>query len=314
MKNKTFGTAKYITKLVVFVLLVALPFGAYFAFVQSLPAQRQATIMGSVNYKINLLKNTPGPRLILAGGSSSPYATNCEYLAKTLNLNCINVGATAYLGIEFYLAMLQKHMQPKDIIVIGPEHSMLMGVIHYSTVWSALENHPNVWEIIPSSYLPGLAKDYYRYAQLKLDAFSTYKPETHDLMHPHFGPLGDVTLPRTPLLESGYNTQDPISLAPGIVNPKVVKLLNNFYARATQKNVQVFFAFAPVNTLAITSTKQEIAAFEEAIKTQLHMPIIVPLQNAILPFEYFYDSNNHLTTAGAAVYSAGLASALQKVL
>ncbi|NLW77940.1 MAG: hypothetical protein GXY32_00815 [Ruminococcaceae bacterium] len=304
---------KYILKFLALAVALLIPFAAYYGYAQSLPAQFGGSIMGTVRHKIGLLQNTPSPRVILAGGSSSPYATNCEEIGQALGMPCINIGATAYLGVEFYLSMLEDAMRPGDVIVIAPEHSMLADAVDYQTVWSAVENFPEVWAVVPPGYWPAMATQYFQYGQAKLDLYKTQGDAT-PAYHADFGPLGDVTLERETLLEAGYIRDDPIALGPGTLDDGVVHALNRFAAKAEQAGATVYFAFAPVDKLAITTTPDQWQALEARIRNEINLPVLGTLPDAVMDGAYFYDSNNHLTTEGARLYSARLIDLLQAEL
>ncbi|MGD9559416.1 MAG: hypothetical protein AB7V55_02285 [Oscillospiraceae bacterium] len=302
---------RYLLKCLALFLALAASFAALFGVAQSLPAQYTGSIMGTIAHKVELLQATPSPRVILAGGSSSPYATNCEMIGEALQLPCINIGATAYLGIEFYLSMLERTLQPGDVIVIAPEHSMLAGVRDYKTVWAAVENHRAVWDVVPTGYWPAMALHYWDYAKTKWELSRGEAPAPY---HADFGPLGDVTTYRETLLEVGYIRDDLIDLGPHTLKARTVHALNRFYEKATAQGAQVYFVYAPLNRLAVTSPPQDWAALESALHEKLALPILGRMQDAMMDGAYFYDSNNHLTTEGARLYSAHLIGLLEEAM
>lgn len=301
---------RYALKALALVCALIIKLAGIFWWVQSLPAQYGGSIMGTTAHKIELLEETPGPRVILAGGSSSPYATNCAYIGEQLGVNCINVGATAYFGIEFYLSMLEEYMQAGDIIVIAPEHSMLSGNIAYSTMWMGMENNYKVWDVVPASYWPGLITTYPEYAVNKVSMHIEDAERGDYEYHEDFGPLGDVVTYRETLLEAGWLREDPIALSANTLSDKVVAQLNSFYQKANERGVQAYLAFAPVDILALTTTPQDWQALEDAMREKIEMPILGSLEDAIMEGQYFYDSNNHLTSEGAAIYSQNLVALL----
>lgn len=306
---------KYFLKIGLMLLALLLALLLLFAAVQAIPAQFGYSIMGTTRHKITLLDNTPSPRLITAGGSSSPYAVDCQYLADELELPCINVGSTGYLGLEFYLSMLERYMREGDIIVIAPEHLMLRGnSTSYLTMWMAMESWPEVWQVVPNSYWPGLLRGYYEFAENKISHALDDIDQAGVHYHPDFGPLGDVTAQRETLLEFGYIRQDPIQLDAAVLSDTVVTLLNDFYTKTQAQGVQAYFAFAPVNRLALTTPPADWQALDDTIFQRLQMPVLGKLQDAIMDGVYFYDSNNHLTSEGAALYSQSLAALLADVL
>lgn len=305
---------RYLLKILAMVCALLITLAGLFWWVQSLPAQYGGSIMGTTAHKIELLEDTPGPRVILAGGSSSPYATDCAYIGGQLGMNCINVGATAYFGIEFYLSMLEAYMQQGDIIVIAPEHSMLSGNIAYSTMWMGMENHPDVWKVVPTGYWPGLIPTYPEYAVNKVGMhFEDAEWESYQY-HEDFGPLGDVVTYRETLLEAGWLRDDPIALSAETLSDKVAAQLNSFYQKAIQQGVSVYLAFAPVDVLALTTTPEDWQALEDAMRAKIEMPILGRLEDAIMEGKYFYDSNNHLTSEGAALYSQNLVALLAQAI
>ena len=302
---------KYALKFFVFCLVLLLPFAGAFSFLQALPAQFGGTIMGTLPHKIELAQETPGPRILLAGGSSSPYATNCALIVAETGLPCINVGVTAYLGLGYYLRLLESTMRPGDIIVLGPEHSMLSGKIDYLTVWMAIENHRDAWAFVPPGYWPKMATAYGNYAGEKCRQARATEGETLPSYDADFGPLGDVTLYREPLLEDGYNRDDPISLTADTLTDSVSEELSRFARKTADAGVSLYFAWAPVNRLALVTPPQEAPALQAAIESQTGIPTLGQIEDAILPPAEFYDSNNHLTTAGARQYSQRLVQNLR---
>ncbi len=294
---------KYLVKCVALALAVLLPFVLWFGYLFSIPDHRGGTIASTIRYKTDLLQTTDGPRVIFAGGSSSPYGTNCAQAAQAFGRNTICVGATAYLGLPFYIRLLDQYAQPGDVVVLAPEHSLLQGEnINYSLVWEAAGHDPDVWKTVPLSYYPGLFSSSVEYYHMKQAALEK-APSSY---HADFGPLGDVITPRTTLLESGYNTQDPIDLVPGSVYQENIDCINRFAHRMENKGVTVLFAFAPTDKLAVTSSPEEIAAFGQVVADAVDIPVILPLDKALMDGAYFYDSNNHLTTEGAAINTENL--------
>ena len=294
---------KYLLKSLALALAVLLPFVLWFGYLFTIPDHRGGTIASTIRYKTDLLQTTPGPRVIFAGGSSSPYGTDCAAAADAFGRNTICVGATAYLGLPLYLELLDQYALAGDVIVLAPEHSLLQGDnTNYSLVWEAAGHDPDVWKSVPLSYYPGLFSSSVEYYHMKKDALS--RPAA--AYHADFGPLGDVVTPRTTLLESGYNTQDPISLTADSVFEDNIQRINHFAHRMEKRGVTVLFAFAPTDRLAVTTGPQDNAAFADTVAAGLDIPVILPLETALMDGKYFYDSNSHLTSEGAALNTQNL--------
>ncbi|MEG0305342.1 MAG: hypothetical protein RR635_06575 [Oscillospiraceae bacterium] len=304
---------KYFLKTTVFILALCIPLAMFFFYIQGLPQIYSESIMGTIHYKTELIKSTrQSPRVILVGGSSSPYGTICEEFQKAFNMPCINIGATAYFGIDYYISILNQYTQEGDVVVFAPEHiSMRDKNIDYTTLWLGLGNDKQCLELLPISYYPGMAFSFIEYSKYKIELKDAPAPIYEH--HKDFGPLGDVTAVRTTLLESGYNKDDIVTLSKDILYSGSINSLNRYYKKAIKKGVNVYFAFAPLDKLAVTSNDEDIASYDAAIKKQLKIPVIGSVQDHIMEGEYFYDTNNHLTSEGAKVNTDMLIKELSSV-
>ena len=197
---------RLILRLVCFFLaLLAVPLG-YFAWVQSLPAMSRGSLMGSILIKQQLAENTPGARILVVGGSSVPYSIQCEVIQQQTGMPCIAMGATAYLGLEYYLSLLEDHLHQGDLVILAPEIVMLQDQVSYSTTWMAVENDPGLLAAVPLSYWPGMVSGYYTYSRQKLDLYRQKGAPTQSPQEQYeafgFGPWGDIPGQRESLLES----------------------------------------------------------------------------------------------------------------
>ncbi|MEG0180091.1 MAG: hypothetical protein RR654_11115, partial [Oscillospiraceae bacterium] len=161
---------KYFVKFLAFILALCVPFAILFFYVQSLPSIHNKSIGATIRYKIELVKNTAQdtPRIILVGGSSSPYGTICSEFTKEFNLPCINIGATAYLGLEYYISAINKYARKGDIVIFAPETIILRDKnIDYFTMWTSVDNDKAALKCIPLSYYPGMAFSFLEYSKTK---------------------------------------------------------------------------------------------------------------------------------------------------
>ena len=304
---------QYCIKFLAFVLALCVVPAMFFVYVQSKPNIYADSLLGTVRYKVELIRDTPSPRIILVGGSSSPYGTVTADFEKAFGMPCINVGVTAYFGVDYYISMLNKYTRAGDIVIFAPEHISLRAQnVDYNTLWFAIGNHSPSLALVPLRYYPGMAFSYLSYAKEKLEILSW--GEGKNERHKDFGPNGDVIAQRTTLLESGYNRDDIVTLNGDTPCNKTMRVLNRYYRKAQKNGVRAFFAFAPLDVLAVTSTEEEIAAYEAAIVDKLDMPVLGTVKQHLFGGEYFYDSNNHLTSEGAKANTALLIEALSNAL
>lgn len=285
-----------------FLALLAIPVG-YFAAVQSLPAMFRGSLMGSVYVKQQLVQDTPGERILVVGGSSVPYSIRCEQVAEAAGMPCIALGATAYLGLEYYLALIDDELHPGDIVILAPEFAMLQNAVSYSTTWMAVENSPSLLAALPVSYWPGMVSSYYTYSRQKLDLLRQKGAPTATAQEQYaafgFGPWGDIVTERESILESGYDKNNILTLDDSSLSDDVVKAVRRFAKKAQKAGATVVLTWAPFDTLAYTGTTQQLEEFQAQLESRTGLAYVGSLTDCMLPAELFYDSNNHLTSEGA---------------
>lgn len=294
---------RLILRLVCFFLaLLAVPLG-YFAWVQSLPAMSRGSLMGSILIKQQLAENTPGARILVVGGSSVPYSIQCEVIQQQTGMPCIAMGATAYLGLEYYLSLLEDHLHQGDLVILAPEIVMLQDQVSYSTTWMAVENDPGLLAAVPLSYWPGMVSGYYTYSRQKLDL---YRQKGAPTQSPHeqyeafgFGPWGDIPGQRESLLESGYDKNNILTLTGDDLAPRVRRAIKDFAKKAQSAGARVVMTWAPFDELAYAGTADQLDALQAQLEQQTGLSYLGSLAESMLPGELFYDSNNHLTSQGA---------------
>lgn len=294
---------RFFVRLICFFLaLLAIPVG-YFAAVQSLPAMFRGSLMGSVCVKQQLVQDTPGERILVVGGSSVPYSIRCEQVAEAAGMPCIALGATAYLGLEYYLALIDDELHPGDIVILAPEFAMLQNAVSYSTTWMAVENSPSLLAALPVSYWPGIVSSYYTYSRQKLDLLRQKGAPTATAQEQYaafgFGPWGDIVTERESILESGYDKNNILTLDDSSLSDDVVKAVRRFAQKAQKAGATVVLTWAPFDTLAYTGTAQQLEEFQAQLESRTGLAYVGSLTDCMLPAELFYDSNNHLTSEGA---------------
>ncbi len=294
---------RLILRLVCFFLaLLAVPLG-YFAWVQSLPAMSRGSLMGSILIKQQLAENTPGARILVVGGSSVPYSIQCEVIQQQTGMPCIAMGATAYLGLEYYLSLLEDHLHQGDLVILAPEIVMLQDQVSYSTTWMAVENDPGLLAAVPLSYWPGMVSGYYTYSRQKLDLYRQKGAPTQSPQEQYeafgFGPWGDIPGQRESLLESVYDKNNILTLTGDDLAPRVRRAIKDFAKKVQAAGARVVMTWAPFDELAYAGTADQLDALQAQLEQQTCLSYLGSLAESMLPGELFYDSNNHLTSQGA---------------
>lgn len=315
--------AKYIAKLLAFLLALCVPFALLIGFIGFVPETTQQSLLYTLHYKLDLLRDTPGGnRILIAGGSSTEYGTDCQAIADATGRPTYCVGVTAYLGIEMYLNMLDRYAEPGDTVILMLEHLMLRDTgVDYLVLWQSCGTDPDAWACVPPDLWLGAVASAGRYLAQRWPTdwnplqgmhWTTYDYAPGQTPHSDdFGPLGDVTAQRTNILEHKYNTQDMVSLSAEVLDRDTLQAIRRFADKMEQRGVTVLFSHAPLNALCVTSTAEDNAGYADAVREQLELPVLVDYPDAIMDADLFYDSNNHLNTEGAALYTQKLIDGLE---
>lgn len=94
-----------------------------------LPATPRAktSLLFSKIAKDSLLQHSNGPRVIFIGGSNLSFGLNSQMIKDSLNLNPINNGIHAMLGLEYMINHSLKYIKSGDIVIVIPEYSHFYG-------------------------------------------------------------------------------------------------------------------------------------------------------------------------------------------
>ena len=100
-----------------------------------LPATPKAKnhVLFSKSQKDSLLQNVPSPRIVFIGGSNLVYGLNSQLLKDSLDLNSINTGSIATIGLSFMMDNTLPFIRAGDIVVISPEYQHFFGSFAYGS-------------------------------------------------------------------------------------------------------------------------------------------------------------------------------------
>jgi hypothetical protein len=109
---------KFLTKTILF-LLILIVVNLLLLFV--IPKDRNHFLC-EYDRKVELLKTTPQPRIILLGGSNIPYGVNTKMLVDSLHTNVVNFGMYGGIGIRLPLEDCLQYVKKGDSVVLQMEY------------------------------------------------------------------------------------------------------------------------------------------------------------------------------------------------
>lgn len=256
---------------------------------------------------VKLLKETPGPRIILVGGSNVSFGIDAELMQRTLGVPVINDGLHAGLGLA-PLRELEEYIHPGDVIIISLEYNLfayqnvmdgdptfLSDWIEYAPRRTQYLSKP--WKETPGIYAIMLQRKVNRKVNTYLfggsldEVRNIFVGTKYDLNGDFIGHLQDTStnqqkIPATPYPVSG-------------IQEEIFVFLENFNRTAHEKGAQVYFeAPASRQSNCKATGKTSMANFFKTFKERSSIPLLTPLEDVCLPNKYFFDTEYHLNAQG----------------
>jgi hypothetical protein len=257
--------------------------------------------------QLELLKNTPSPRIILVGGSNVSFGIDAALMQKTLGIPVINDGLHAGLGLA-PLRELQDYLRAGDVVILSLEYQLfssqdvmegdpafLSDWIEYAPERIQYLSHP--WKEAPVLYATMLQRKVNREVNRYL--FGGSLTEVRDVfVGTQYNANGDFI----GHLEKASAARKKISFEPYPVEPireEMIRFLKRFAGVAREKGAEVYFeAPASRNSNCKTTGKTSMSNFFKTLEARSSIPVLTPPEQVCLPDKYFFDTAYHLDAQG----------------
>ncbi len=298
--------------------LLVLPLAlSLFAF--ALPPQYGDTFLGGFADKLHTLKETPGRRIILAGGSGAAFAVRSDLLEQELpGWRAVNLGMYAGLGSTVPLDAALGELREGDAVVFLPEMNgqTLSRYFGAEAMWQAADGHADMLRWLTAEqrglmlaqfpyFAAGKAGYYFKGTRPKGDGIYTRES---------FNRWGDIEsdLRNANTMPGGYDPDQTVDFSSLHPDAEFIHYLNHYAEQCEKRGTSFFFAFSPVNSAAADPGGG--LAFAREITKSLHCPVLGSIQDSLMEPGWFFDTNYHLNSAGAVAYTAKLAAWLKEAL
>lgn len=257
--------------------------------------------------QLELLKNTPSPRMILVGGSNVSFGLDAELMQRKLGIPVINDGLHAGLGIA-PLRELQEYIRAGDVIIISLEYQLFSsrdvmdGDLTFLSDW--IEYAPervnylsDPWRDAPALYAIMLQRKVNRQVNTFLfggslnDVRDVFIGTRYNSNGDFIGHLQQASTPRQKISFEPY----PVTA----VQQDLFTFLEEFHQFARQKGAEVYFEAPASRRINCKNTgKASLANFFKTFHEKSTIPLLTPLEEVCLPDKYFFDTAYHLNAAG----------------
>ncbi|MCI8557511.1 MAG: hypothetical protein HFI19_07060 [Lachnospiraceae bacterium] len=305
---------KFLKKIVIFFLLFACSGMIVMCFDKKVMGnQFQGSYQAAMLDKTNRLQSIDGPKIILIGNSNVCFGINSAMIEEHFSMPVVNMGLAAGLGNAFLENMLNLGLSEGDIVVVcHSDFSNDDTIIDLGAAWKVLEHHKELWSTLRKKDYFSLAKAYPSYffdAILSWAQDGKYnKPmEGTSYSRNAFNEYGDIVK----RYENTYTFHEDSVKVPQI-DDTCIDRLNRLNRSITEQGATLIVAGYPIADGAYTPEKSEYEMFEAQLRERLECDIISHYTDYFIPYEYFYDSDLHLTEEGAKIRTEQLIQDLDR--
>ena len=312
---------KTIRRIVIIALAVLLAEQIFFlicGFV--LPAQYGDTFMGELKSKYERLKETPGKRIILVGGSGVAFDCDSEMMDKFFSsYEIVNFGMYAGLGTKAVMDLSEAYIHKGDLVILSPEQSnqTLSDYFNGEYMWQAADGAFGMLRHIKSENVETMLGNFPKFALEKLKyVLKGQNPSTDSIYQKKsFNAYGDIALDtcRENILTGGYDVNQKVRFTEDVVQQEFLGYMNAWAERLEKKGATVWYRYCPVNELAVEEA-DNLAAYDAFLRQKLDFPVIGNPENSLMEAEWFFDTNFHLNQAGKEVNTIQLIRDIKAML
>lgn len=310
---------KIIIICVTIALLLSLP-GTLLIWGFALPEQYGDTFLGELKYKVELLEETSGPRIVLVGGSGIAFGADSGLMEQELpGYSVVNFGMYAALGTTVMLDLSQPLLREGDIVILIPEQQKqtLSDWFDPAVMWQGLDGAFGLLRLLPGDKLERLAGAFPAFAGQKFSYFIQGQPPQPQGVYRRdaFNEHGDVVSPLCAQNEmpGGFDASTPIRFDADMVTEEFAQQVRDYAQAAAEAGAVLWYAPCPMNGVAVESV-ENIDAFYAALQEKLRIPLAGDPHDFILDARWFYDTNFHPNASGKTVYTQALIRSIKAML
>ena len=290
-------------------VLIALVF---FMGVIIMPQYRYA-YTASLCDKMERLKSIDEPKIVLISNSNLSFGINSEILEEAFDMPVVNMGLHGSMGNAFHEEMAKVNLHEGDIIVVAhTEYSDDDKITDPVTAWLAVENHPQLWQIIRPKDIPDMYFSFPTYAKRALTLWASKEGNEKDLGTVYsrfaFNEYGDVAFERK---TSRYTFTEKSVHVPSI-NEICTNRLNELNQYVSDRGASLVIAAYPIAYGEYTPPAEEYVQFQTKLQEALDCPVISDYRDYFIDYDYFYDTEYHLTNEGADLRTRQLVDDLEQ--
>lgn len=260
---------------------------------------------------------TPGPRVLLVGGSNVAFGIDSAGLSNWLpQVQVVNLGLHAGLGFDFLLNQSLDVVREGDLVVISPEYQHFA---HHTTSAAAIDllraspGHAKHFSLTDWKVLADHGLCYFRASLNRIVGRLLRRPQLV-YRREAFNVYGDVVAHHE--LRPSY-AQRPTATTWSFSAERLddsIARMNRYIDDCKSRGANVVFAFPPLSEAAWQANRSTVETIRQTVGHNAHVSILNAANSPDQLNSHFFDTEYHLTESAKARRTAELAFALQPAL
>ena len=309
---------KALIQILIALLLILLLPSSLLAAGRSLPSYYTESYYAELMPMIRRLKETEGRKLVVLGNSDVAFGLNGALLEQLLeekgySYTVCPFGLYAAVGTSAMLQLSEQFLGENDLVVVVAEPVSETLSTYFGPVafWKCIEDNPSAFVYLNGRQRTELLCSYISYLQERYAIYKSNKPPVVQGVYAKasFDDRCDMIYQRDGnIMPIGYDTARPVDFSAVSLTEEFAEQISAYCKAAENTGAAVCISFSPVNRSAVTDLSENaIRQFFSLINTSLPCPVISNPNRYILDSGWFYDTNFHLNSAGAALRTVTLA-------
>lgn len=306
---------KVLTIVLILIFLLAIPVSLVIVGF-CLPAQYGNTYYGVLPKMYSKLKHTEGKKIIVVGNSAVAFGLDSELVEEEIDgYSVCPFGLYGAIGTKTMMDLSRVNISKGDIVVLAPEIASQSLSMYFNSeyVWNAVDGDFSMLKYVKnrSEMVGGFAG----YVGRKFGYYKGSAPNPTDVYALssfddnckmiYFRPYNQLPL--------GYDATSRIAFDTDVFSTAFADYINEYNKFVSKRGATLYYGFTPVNAMSIAlgTTEEDIDAFYNYIDELLDCEILGNPNEYIFDKDWFYDSNVHVNTAGATMYTRQLVKDLK---
>jgi hypothetical protein len=304
---------KFLYKILWFIIILILPL-TIGVFLPATPRALKSLIFSDLQ-KDSLIKNVESPRIIFIGGSNLSFGLNCQMIKDSLNINPVNTGIHASIGLIYMMSNSLKFIKEGDIVILVPEYQQFCGDYAYGddgeeltrTIFDVniskihllnIEQIINVIKKLPKYSISKFKASEY-YGIIESDIYGVNSFNKYGDAYKHWG-LKRVVF--KPFGNIGNN-----------LNQEVFNAIKEYQIEIEKKNAVLLISYPGYQDLSYLNSNDYIKKIETQLKINGFTTIGSP-EEYMIPDSLMFNTPYHLSKKGVDYRTNLLISDIKKIL